>query len=154
MVLFEDSAALAGLLVAFLAIFLEDLTGIVYLDGAGSILIGLILAGVASLLAIESRGLMLGEAVDPQTQASIRRLTEADPAVVRIRRPMTMHFGPDVVLLALEVQFREGLSAREIEEAVDRLEATIRAAHPQIKHIFLEAESIRPRALRGTAEGT
>jgi cation diffusion facilitator family transporter len=150
-VLFEDTAALLGLLIAFLGILLGQLLGIPSLDGLASILIGLILAAVAVVLAYESRGLLLGESADPKTVASIRALAEADSAVERVRHPLTMHFGPEQVLLNLDVQFRRGLSAPELEPAVDRLEAAIRARHPQIKHIFLEGDAIRARPGGGAA---
>jgi len=142
MVLFEDSAALLGLGVAFVGIFLDHLLGSGYLDAVASILIGLILAAVATVLAYESRGLLVGESADPRTVANIRKLVEGDAAVERVRPPMTMHFGPDQVLLTLDIQFRKELSAREVEVAVDRIEKKIRDRYPVIKHIFLEADSV------------
>jgi cation diffusion facilitator family transporter len=151
LVLFEDSAALLGLLIAFLGIFLGQLLDAPFLDGLASVLIGLILAAVAAVLAYECRGLLLGESADPKTVDSIRALVEADPAVEHVRRPLTMHFGPEQVLLNLDVQFRRGLSAAEVEAAVDRLETAIRARHPEIKHIFLEADAIRTRPAREAA---
>ena len=141
-VLFEDSAALAGLVVAFVGVFLSHQLNNPYLDGAASIVIGLILAMVAVLLAYESRGLLLGESADTSTIKSIQRLAKADPAVERVRRPLTMHFGPNEVLLNLDIQFRQELSATELTSTVDRLEKTIREEHPTIKHIFIEAEAI------------
>jgi divalent metal cation (Fe/Co/Zn/Cd) transporter len=77
--------------------------------------------------------------------ADIRRLVESDPAVVRARKPLSMYFGPDQILVALDVQFRPGLSSQELEKAVDRIEAAIRGLLPEVKHIFLEAESITAR---------
>lgn len=141
-VLFEDSAALAGLIVAFLGVFLSHRFNNPQLDGAASIIIGLILAVVAILLAYESRGLLLGESADMTIVKSIHKLAKADPAVEQVKNPLTMHFGPDEVLLNLDIQFCPELSATEIISAVDRLEKTIREAHPTIKHIFIEAEAI------------
>lgn len=141
-VLFEDSAAMLGLVVAFLGIYFGHLLEMPVLDGVASIVIGLILMGVALLLIRETRGLLIGESADPETVLSVREIATTDPAVQRVRRPMTLHFGPDTVLLALDVQFRDELSADDVEVAVDRLEETIRGRHPQIKHIYLEADSI------------
>lgn len=141
-VLFEDSAALLGLCVAFLGIFLADLLDNPYFDGVASILIGLILAAVASVLAYETRGLLIGEGADPHIVASIRRLVKQDSAVERVRRPLTMHFGPQDVFVGLDVQFRSTLSADEVETTVERLEKAIRRRYPMVKHIFLEAKSI------------
>lgn len=102
-VLFEDSTALAGLAVAFLGVFLSHWFNNPVLDGAASIVIGLILAAVAMLLAYESKGLLLGESADTAVVSSIQQLTKADPAVEQVKRPLTMHFGPDEVLLNLDI---------------------------------------------------
>lgn len=141
-VLFEDAAALAGLAVAFLGIFLGHWFNNPALDGIASISIGLILAAVAIFLAYESKGLLLGESMEKATVRNIRQLAQDDPAVVEVKRPLTMHFGPHEVLLNLDIQFQKGLSGAELASAVDRLEKRIREAHPSIKRIFLEAESI------------
>jgi cation diffusion facilitator family transporter len=141
-VVFEDSAALAGLTVAFLGVFLSHRFNIPQLDGAASIIIGLILAVVAILLAYESRGLLLGESADTTIVTSIQKLAKADPAVEQVKYPLTMHFGPDEVLLNLDIQFCPELSATEVISTVDRLEKAIRKEYPNIKHIFIEAEAI------------
>lgn len=141
-VLFEDSAAMLGLVVAFVGILLGQLTGNLYLDGAASVLIGIILMVVAAFLAYESRGLLLGEGADPRTLESIHAIAGGDPAVAEVVRALTMHFGPWEVLLALEVRFRQGLSAGEVAAAVDRLDRTLREQLPQVRHIFIEAQSV------------
>jgi cation diffusion facilitator family transporter len=141
-VLFEDSAAMLGLLVAFLGIFLGHRLNNPYLDGVAAIIIGLILAVVAVLLAYESKGLLVGEGASRETIENICGLAQKDQAVERVMPPLTMHFGPQEVLLNLDIKFRPGLSAEEIEAAVDRMEAAIRKRHPEIKRIFIEAESI------------
>ena len=141
-VLFEDSAALAGLMVAFLGILLGDLLDNPYLDGIASIVIGIILASVALFLAYETKGLLIGEGVDPQTLASVRSIAAEDEAVRQVRKSLTMHFGPHEVLLALDVEFKPELSAKEIGEAINRVEAAIRARHHEIHHIFIEAKAL------------
>jgi divalent metal cation (Fe/Co/Zn/Cd) transporter len=103
------------------------------------------LAAVSCVLIYESRSLMLGEGADPAAVSDIRRLVEADAAVVRARRPLSMYFGPDQILIALDVQFRPGLSSQDVERAVDRIEAAVRGRLPQVRYIFLEAESITAR---------
>jgi cation diffusion facilitator family transporter len=145
----EDSAALAGIFVAFWGVLLGHSLQSPYFDGAASIIIGLILATVAAFLTYESRDLLVGESADADVLQSIRRLAEADPAVVGVSRPLTMHLGPEQVLLNLDVEFRPDLSASEITSAVDRLEAGIRKDCPSVKRIFIEAE-----ALRGSASPT
>src|SRR5882672_7985422 len=141
-VLFEDTAALLGLIVAFLGIFLGHLLNNPYLDGVASIVIGAILAVVAGFLAYESKGLLIGEGVDPNVLDSIRSLVGADPAVAGIKKSLTMHFGPSEVLLTLDIGFKKDLIAEEIAAAVNRLENKIRDQHPEIKHIFIEAKSL------------
>ncbi len=144
-VLAEDAAALTGLAVAALGVYLGHKYNSPYIDGIASILIGCILAGVAFLLAYESRNLLIGESIRHGTLKSIDRLVHANPAVEKAGRPLTMHFGPNEVLLNLDVQFRQQLSSSEIAAAVDRLEATIRKKHPEIKRIFIEAEAFIQR---------
>jgi cation diffusion facilitator family transporter len=141
-VLFEDTAALLGLLVAFVGIFLGHWLNNPYLDGVASIVIGLILAVVAGFLAYESKGLLIGEGVDPAVLASIRSIAAADPAVAEVRKSLTMHFSPDDVLLTLDLGFKKHLTAEKIAAAVNRLEKQIRDQHPEIKHIFIEAKSL------------
>ena len=145
-VLFEDSAAMLGLLAAFLGISLGHALHLPQLDGVASIVIGLILAAVAMFLAYESKGLLIGEGVDPRTLASIRALTEADPAVARLVRALSMHFGPNDVLLTMDIQFEPTVSAAEIASAIDRLDNLIRSRHPEVRHIFLEVHSIAAQA--------
>jgi cation diffusion facilitator family transporter len=141
-ILFEDTAALLGLLVALVGIFLGHQLNKPYLDGVASIVIGVILGVVAGFLAYESKGLLIGEGVNPQTLASIRAIARTDPAVAKVRKALTMHFGPHDVLLTLDIQFQKELTAAEISAAVDHLEKKIREQHPEIKHIFIEAKSL------------
>jgi cation diffusion facilitator family transporter len=144
-VLLENVAAVLGLVLAFLGVYLSRALQMPELDGVASILIGLVLAAVACVLVYESRSLLLGEGAGPQVLAEIRRLVESDPGVVGARRPLTMYFGPDQLLVALDVQFRPRLTSEEVEQTVDRIEAAIRRRLPQVRYIFLEAESITAR---------
>jgi cation diffusion facilitator family transporter len=143
---FEDSVALVGLVIAFLGVFLGHLWNSPAADGIASILIGLLLAAVASLLVHESRGLLLGESADPEVLADIRAVVDADPAVEKAGYPLTMHLAPEEVLLNLEIDFHPGLPPGRITESIIRLEQEIRRRHPEVRRIFIEA-----RALGGTA---
>ncbi len=144
-VVFEDSAALLGLIVAFLGIFLSHRLDAPYLDGCASIVIGLILAVVAVVLAVESKGLLVGESADLEVVASIRRIASGHDGVERVLEVLTLHLGPEDVLLNLDVQFRRGLAASDVERVVDELEEAVRAAHPEVRRIFIEAQAIARR---------
>ncbi len=151
-VLFEDLAAMAGLVIALIGISLGHWLEIPQIDGVASILIGTLLCIVAMVLMYETHSLMIGEAADEAILQSVRQIAEEEPSVDEIRRPVTVHFGPHHVLLALEIQFNDKLLSDQIEETIDRLEATIRSQHPDIKQIYIEAESITT-AIKKQAKG-
>lgn len=144
-VLLEDSAAMAGILVAAAGIGLAHLLDAPVLDGVASVVIGLILAGVAVILARETRGLLVGEAADAVLSEGVRRIAEADEAVTEVIRMLTMHVGPEAVLVNLDLRFRSDLDAEEIEESVDRLEREIKGAYPTIRYLFMETAALTER---------
>ncbi len=142
-VLFEDSAAVLGLLVAVLGISLSDVLGMPVLDGVASLGIGLILATTAAMLAYECKGLLTGEAAHPEVVARIRKLLAAEPGVKVVNELLTLHFGPADVLLNVSLDFADDLSAGDVEETVSRLEAAIKEAVPEISRVFIEAQNRR-----------
>jgi cation diffusion facilitator family transporter len=141
----EDTAALAGLLVAFLGVFLGHLLNSPIPDGAASLMIGLILMAMAAFLAWESRSLLLGETADLKTVRGIQTIIQKNPQVDGMRQPLTMHFGPEEILLNVEVQFHPELTAAEIVKAVEELETAIRQEYPKVHYIFIEVEGFRGR---------
>jgi len=150
-VLFEDSAAMAGLVVALISVHLTEALHMPIIDGIGSIVIGLILCGVASFLVWESKKLLLGEAADPEVQAGIRRIAREDEGVEDVVRMMTLHMGPNTLVLNMELEFEESLDAEEVAAAIDRVEKKIRKEHPEVRFIFIEAESLTGRRAAETA---
>jgi cation diffusion facilitator family transporter len=142
-VLFEDAAALAGLVVAFFGVYLSHQLEMPVWDAISSLVIAVILMSVAVFLAYESRMLLLGEAADPEIVKSIEAIVSQEGDIREVMRPMTMHMGPAEVLLNMGLTFRPGLSTSQITDAIDRIEKRIQDAHPQIKRIFLEAEALR-----------
>ena len=149
-VLFEDSAALLGLLIAAAGIALSHELHTSAPDAAASVLIGGLLAVVAIFLARKSRGLLVGQAADPEVVEDIRAIAEAHPDVHHVGDPLTMHFGPEDVLVNLALRFRRGLSSRRVARIVARLESAIRRLHPQVTSIYVEAET--PEVPAGSVE--
>ncbi|OFV84378.1 MAG: cation transporter [Acidobacteria bacterium RBG_16_64_8] len=137
-VLFEDTAALLGLVVAFVGIFISHRFDAPVIDGLASLVIGLLLVCTAGWLAYESKSLLVGEAADPKLVTEVRNMALADPAVTGLGAVLTMHLGPDDVLLNIEVRFVPGLPAEEIHAAVGRIEELIRGPFPEVKRIFVE----------------
>ncbi len=142
-VLLEDSAAMAGLLVALIGIGLALGTGNPIWDGIASITIGVLLALIAFVLAFETKALLVGEAASRADRARIRSLVLAHPNVEQVGRLLTMHLGPNEFLVNLDVDLVSDLDEGEIERTIDEIEDAIREVLPQAKNIFVELESIR-----------
>jgi cation diffusion facilitator family transporter len=139
-VLFEDSAAMLGLVVALVAILLVDLTGILYFDGIASILIGFILGGTAVWLAYETKGLLIGEAANRPVREGIRDIVQKADYVEHVNEVLTMHMGPDYILVNISVDFIDDAMAEDIENAVSRMDKEIKQQYPNVKRVFIEAE--------------
>ena len=144
----EDLADLVGLLFAFLGVFFGHRLNNPYLDGAASIGIGLVMTGVAVLLLRESKGLLIGESATRTERAAIHAAACGDPDVQDVRRIITLVFGPETLLVLMDVVFRQGLDAAGISVATDRMEARIRERRPAVKHIYIEAESLRDAGVK------
>lgn len=141
-VLLEDSAALLGLAVALLGIFLSKSLNQPYFDAGASIVIGMLLCTIAIVMVHESRGLLIGEGVDHKTLKNLRAIVEADEDVAHVQHLHTIYQGPRSVLLVIELRFHDSISAVDVRKAVRRLEANIQARCPEIKYVFFGAESI------------
>lgn len=152
-VLLEDSAALTGLLIAGVGLACAEAFQLPVLDGVASVLIGMVLAAVALFLAIECKGLMLGEAADPAVRDGLRGIVTASPGVHGVNEVLTMHFGPADVLAVLSLDFGDELTAADVEGVVSDLEREIKRVHPAIRRIFVEAQS-RAGHLRAQSEVT
>jgi len=137
MVLFEDSAALLGILIAAIATFLSWKLKLPWVDGAGSILIGLVLAIVAALLARESKELLIGERASPELSAAVRQTASEDPCVRKVIDITTSQMGPDQVIATIAVEIDEDLRVPEVEQLIARIEGAIQARFPQLFRIFI-----------------
>lgn len=139
-VLFEDSAALLGLLVALAGVALSQFTGMTLFDGMASIIIGLILVGTAIWLAYETKGLLIGESASRSVVRGVREILEQVGSIDHVNEVLTMHMGPDFILANISVDFSNDKTADEVERIIARADRQIRAQFPQIKRIFIEAE--------------
>ncbi len=147
-VVIEDTAALAGLAIAGLAVFLGQITGMHVFDGLGSIFIGLLLVSVSLFFAVECKGLLIGEGLLPERVAIITDILRDETSITDFRRPLSLYLGPHQVLINLDVHFRDTLSPDEIEQAIDRIESRIKTALPVVNRICIEAENLRKKSAK------
>lgn len=140
-VLFEDSAALLGLVIAASGIFASRRLGDPRLDGAASIGIALVLAIAAVLLARETKGLLIGEPADPRLRESILHIAGTDPGVRHVNSVLTAQLGPSQVVANASVEFRDELTTLQVEACVNRIERDVRSAHPEVVALFVKPET-------------
>lgn len=139
-VLFEDTAAMLGLIVAFLAIAIGQWTGLHMLDGIASIIIGIILGVTAAWLAYETKGLLIGESADPEIVSGITKITSTHSAISGVNEVLTMHMGPNFILVNLSLDFKDSLQISNIENDIAILTKEIKQTFPRVKRVFIEAE--------------
>ncbi|MDH3387208.1 MAG: cation diffusion facilitator family transporter [Gammaproteobacteria bacterium] len=138
-VLFEDSAAMLGLMVAFVGVFLSQVTGIEVFDGAASVVIGLILIGTAIWLAHETKGLLIGESANKSVVRGIRDTLRGRPNIDHINEVLTMHMGPDFILANISVEFTDSIDSQQVEDDIAAINQAIKQKYPEIKRVFVEA---------------
>ena len=146
-VVLEDSAAMLGLIFAFIGVFFGHIFNNPYFDGAASVAIGLLLMSVAGVLASRTMGLLLGEGVSPDELVDIRRRVESDPAVEKAGDILTMYMGPHDLLVNMGVCFVAGTTAEQMHESIRRIEADLHRAYPETKRVYIEAESLPARSV-------
>jgi cation diffusion facilitator family transporter len=135
-VIFEDSAALVGLVIAFLGVFIGHELRNPYLDGLASLLIGTMLAMMAAFLAYETKGLLIGEGYDRNTLNQLHKIIGSDPSIEHINAVLTLFIGPEEVMLTAEVKFRDHLTTPEIRAAVQRIKTNVAMEYSEIKRIY------------------
>lgn len=140
-VLFEDTAAMLGLGFAAGGLLLAWLADIPQADGAASILIGLVLAATAAVLAYETKGLLIGERASPEVIAGIREIVAQQPGITSVNELLTLHVGPEDVLVTISVDFADRLSSVDVERAVTDLETAIKRRFPHVTRVFIEAQA-------------
>jgi cation diffusion facilitator family transporter len=142
LVIYEDAADIAGLLIAFAGIVLSTWLGNPLIDGIASILIGIVLTIIAIVMIIETRNLLIGESAGAELVQDTEKLIQQDEDVFQVQTPLTMQLSPDEVLLALNLQFKKDLSGTEIVSTIARLEKKIKEKFPQVKQIYIEAANL------------
>lgn len=145
-VLFEDTAALLGLVVALLGIFLSQLFNMPILDGVASVIIGIILAITASFLAFECQSLLTGEGISLRKRQIITDLALNSDGVNGVNEVLSMYFGPDNVLIALSLDFDDNITAAQVEKTVSYIEKLIKEHFPEVNKVFIEAQSFEAHA--------
>ncbi len=142
-ILLEDMAALTGLLLATAGVALTVITGDEAWDGAGSLAIGVLLAGVAVILAVEMKSLLIGESAGPATERAIVTALEAGPEVECVIHLRTLHLGPETLLVTAKIAVRPCDRAEEVAAGIDAAERRVRAAVPIARVIYLEPDLYR-----------
>ena len=139
-VLFEDTAALLGLLVALIALTLSEHLNLPVLDSVASLIISFILAVTAGLLAFECKGLLTGEGASEEVVSGIKQIINESQGIKHVNEVLTLHLGPEDVLLNVSLDFEDDLSSGEVEEAISNLESRIKQMFPEIRRVFIEAQ--------------
>lgn len=140
-VLFEDSAAMIGIAIAAASIFGSVALELPVLDGVGSVLIGLVLAGTAVLLARETKGLLIGERADELIIADVRRLAAEQPGVIAVNGILSAQLGPNQIVVTLSLEFEDALQTPAIEDAVIGIEGRVRKTHKQVTALFVKPQT-------------
>ena len=143
---FEDSVAIVGLALAFAGLLLRQLTGSEVWDAASSIAIGVLLVAVAIRLGLENRELLIGRAADPEQLRLIRRQIEATDGVAALFDLLTMHLGPDHLIVAARVAFDDDISADRAEDIADSIDAALATQLPVVSHVFIDPTQTEPEA--------
>lgn len=143
-VLFEDSAAMLGLVVAFLGIAVGQWTGNPVYDGVASVVIGGILGFTAAWLAYETKGLLIGESAEREVVSGIRKIAASHDEVAGVNEILTMHVGPHFILVNLSLEFLESLETGAVEKSVSGITREVRSRFPRVKRVFIEAEAPTP----------
>jgi len=150
-VLLEDGAALAGLVIAALGVAGSAVFGVPWADGAASVAIGVLLVAVAIFLANETRSLLTGESASPRIVEAVREMLAADPRVDTVAEVLSMHLGPQEILLGVTLDFHDDLTAGEIEDAADDFAMRIRAIDARITRVFVRSGRARAAYARPLA---
>jgi cation diffusion facilitator family transporter len=139
MVLFEDTAALAGIVIAAVGLGMHQLTGASAWDSGASVVIGVMLITVALFLARDTRHLLIGAAAQPEEREAIEQTIESHPGIAKVHELLTLVLGPQALLVAARVDLRNDLAGDEVERLSNEIDEQLRDAVPDVKEVFLDA---------------
>jgi len=140
-IFYQDAVAIVGAAVALAGLLAVYETHLDSIDGAVAASEGFLLVATGFVLAAESREYLVGRALDPSVAREVLRLVERDPRVSRVRTVQSMQLGPDDALVALRINFQDGLTTDQLEAAIDQLGAVVRGTYPVVRHLVIEPES-------------
>ena len=143
-VLFEDSAAMLGLVIAFIGISLAQYTGQTWWDGVASVAIGGVLGMTAFWLAYETKGLLIGERAEQSIVDGIKAIIAEEKGVIKANEVLTLHMGPEFILANISLEFSDQLKTGELENIIRNLDRMIKSQFPRVKRVFIEAEDHTP----------
>jgi cation diffusion facilitator family transporter len=143
-VLFEDSAAMLGLMIAFIGIALAQYTGQPWWDGVASVAIGGVLGMTAFWLAYETKGLLIGERAEKRIVDGIKAIIAEEKGVIKANEILTLHMGPEFILANISLEFSDQLKTGELENIIRNLDRIIKSQFPRVKRVFIEAEDHTP----------
>ncbi len=141
LVLFEDGAAVLGLLIVLVLMVISHTFNLPYLDGVASVLVGLLLVGVSFILARESRSLLMGEGIAPETQKRIVELAEKDEAVIKVKNVLSTYQSPEEVMLMLIISFKPDLDTKDITNAIERIRNQIRTEFKLVQFVIIQPQA-------------
>ena len=141
-IIIEDFGALIGLVVAIVGLAVGDVYGWPYADGLASVIIGLILTGMAIFLAIETKALLIGESMDEESILLVEQILQSNTKITEFGLLRSVHFGPTGVMVGVDVHFEDQCSLEEVESEIVKIEGEIKEAVPVVKHVFIEIKEI------------
>lgn len=141
-VIIEDLGAMAGLFIALIGVFIGDYFDYAYADGIASVCIGLILTSMAIILAVETKGLLLGESISEEDILKIEKILKEHPSTVEHGLIKSIHFGPDSVLVGIDIEFTNDLTTDDLEKEVVKIEAEIQSQMPHIDKVYIETRDL------------
>lgn len=143
LVLFEDGGAVLGLSIVAICLFLGHEFNLPWMDGLASLLVGLLLVSISMILARESRSLLMGEGIAPETQQKIIKLAERDESVLQARHILSTYQSPEEVVLMLIIAFKPDLDTEDINESIVRIRTVIKKAYPLVSFIIIQPEAVK-----------